>query len=116
VNAVSPLSALGAATSTTVAAISARERAAHGIAALVIAFCCAETLTALTAARARRVDTVIGTMVVATSGLAETWTIRAEKNARTMISALGIAAIALADSVVAAAIETATALPPKINV
>jgi len=118
VNAVSPLSALGAATSTTVAATSARMKAAHGIAALVIAVWCAETLTALTATRARGVDTVIGTvtMVVATSGLAETWTIRAEMNARTMTSALGITAIALADSVVAAAIETATAIPPEINV
>jgi len=68
VNAVSPLSALGAATSTTVAATSARERAAHGIAALVIAVWCAETLTTTAAARARGVDTVIGTvaLVIAT--------------------------------------------------
>ena len=118
VNAVSPVSALGAATSTTVAATSARMKAAHGIATLKIAGWCAETLTALTATRARGVVTVIGTVtiVVATSGLAETWTIRAETNARTMMSALGITAIALADSVVAASIETATALPPKINV
>ncbi|KAK1739337.1 hypothetical protein QTG54_009880 [Skeletonema marinoi] len=88
VNAVSPVSALGAATSTTVAATSARMKAAHGIATLKIAGWCAETLTALTATRARGVDTVIGTVtiVVATSGLAETWTIRAETNARTMIN------------------------------
>jgi len=37
VNAVSPLSALGAATSTTVAAASARTRAAHGIATHALA-------------------------------------------------------------------------------
>jgi len=96
VNAVSPVSALGAATSTTVAAANARTRAAHGIAALVIAVWCAETLTALTAARARRVDTVFGTVIIATSGLAETWTIRAETNARPMMSAIGKTATVVA--------------------
>ncbi|KAK1739338.1 hypothetical protein QTG54_009881 [Skeletonema marinoi] len=99
VNAVSPVSALGAATSTTAAATSARTRAAHGIAALVIAVWCAETLTVLTATRARGVDTVIGTVtiVVATSGLAATWTIRAETNARPMMSAIGKTATVVAN-------------------
>ena len=103
VNAVSPVSALGAATSTTVAATSARMKAAHGIAALKIAGWCAETLTALTATRARGVDTVIGTVtiVVATSGLAETWTIRAETNARPMMSAIGKTATVVANSTIA---------------
>ena len=103
VNAVSPVSALGAATSTTVAATSARMKAAHGIAALKIAGWCAETLTALTATRARGVDTVIGTVtiVVATSGLAATWTIRAETNARPMMSAIGKTATVVANSTIA---------------
>jgi len=101
VNAVSPVSALGAATSTTVAATSARTKAAHGIAALVIAVWCAETLTALTAARARRVDTVFGTVVIATSGLAATWTTRAETNARPMMSAIGKTATVVANLTIA---------------
>ena len=101
VNAVSPVSALGAATSTTVAATSARTRAAHGIAALVIAVWCAETLKTLTATRARVVDTVFGTVVIATSGLAATWTIRAETNARPMMSAIGKTATVVANLTVA---------------
>jgi len=101
VNAVSPVSALGAATSTTVAAANARMKAAHGIAALVIAVWCAETLTALTAARARRVDTVFGTVVIATSGLAATWTTRAETNARPMMSAIGKTATVVANLTIA---------------
>lgn len=101
VNAVSPVSALGAATSTTVAAANARMKAAHGIAALVIAVWCAETLKTLTATRARGVDTVFGTVVIATSGLAATWTIRAETNARPMMSAIGKTATVVANLTIA---------------
>jgi len=97
VNAVSPESALGAATSTATKT-RARTTAAHGITALVIAVWCAETLTIRAAARARGVDTVIGT--VATEAIAEelaksspvtSLTILAKKCARTVpiLSAIG---------------------------
>mmetsp|Transcript_13411 Transcript_13411/g.20065 ORF Transcript_13411/g.20065 Transcript_13411/m.20065 type:complete len:184 (+) Transcript_13411:154-705(+) len=105
VNAVSPVSALGAATSTTVAAANARMKAAHGIAALVIAVWCAETLKTLTATRARGVDTVFGTVVIATSGqvIAATWTILAGASARTIpiMSAIGKTATVVANLTIA---------------
>mmetsp|Transcript_21991 Transcript_21991/g.33309 ORF Transcript_21991/g.33309 Transcript_21991/m.33309 type:complete len:195 (+) Transcript_21991:260-844(+) len=103
VHAVSPLSALGAATSTATKT-RARTTAAHGITALVIAVWCAETLT-ITATCARGVDTVIGTVtaqtvaaVIATSSHVTTMTILAAASARTkpIMSAHGIATDALA--------------------
>jgi len=97
VHAVSPLSASGAATLTTVAATSARMKAAHGIAARNIAVWCAETLT-ITATCARGVDTVIGTVraqtvaaELAKSSPVTSLTILAKKCARTVpiLSAIG---------------------------
>lgn len=109
VNAVSPLSALGAATSTATAA-SARTRAAHGIATLVIAVWCAESLTTRAAASARGVDTVIGTVTteatpeeLAKSSPVTSLTILAKKCARTVpiMSAIGIATANVADWTIA---------------
>jgi len=88
-HAVSPLSALGAATSTATKT-RARTTAAHGITALVIAVWCAETLT-ITATCARGVDTVIGTVraqtvaaELAKSSPVATMTILATASARTI--------------------------------
>jgi hypothetical protein len=104
VNAVSPLSALGAAT-TTATATSARTRAAHGMTTLVIAVWCAESLTTKAAAIARGVDTVIGT--VTTEAISEELAKSSPVTTMTILAAASARAIPIISALIKTAADVA---------
>jgi hypothetical protein len=102
VNAVSPLSALGAATSTATKT-SAGTTAAHGI--LVIAVWCAESLTTKAAAIARGVDTVIGT--VTTEAISEELAKSSPVTTMTILAAASARAIPIISALIKTAADVA---------